>query len=148
MIKEDYTKEKRFFAYILFNEHGKYQPYEKVYFRNEMTLPFLMKWKWYFKYREAILRVKYPKAYIELRTGPYDYILPKNELQKKLKNNLSAAKRKLTEFKNKITYERENWNELFPIEEHPKWADIEKKLNYYKERVDLLNAELNNCVLK
>jgi hypothetical protein len=83
----------------------------------------------FFLYREALLRVKNPHAFVELTHGSYDYILPEDTYRKKLYDLLLAAKRKKTEFSKKIDYIWNNWDELFPIEENPQWVKVIEKLN-------------------
>ena len=139
---KDNAIEKRFFVKIVFNpEKGAYHPSETAYYRDDMSLNFLMRWKWYFEYQAALLRVRNPHAFIELSSGPYDYVLPEDEYRQKLYNLLLAAKRKLSEYQRKIDFVREHWDELFPMEQHPKWGKVQEKVRYYEERVQALSAE-------
>lgn len=133
--------EKRFYVKISFNEKGYAALKETVYFRNEMTIDFFLKWKWYFEYRVALIRVKNPRSFIELSYEPYEYILPKDKYKEKVKSNYISAKRKLTKFINKLTIIQENWNELFPIEEHPDWIKINEKLEYYQKQLKISKSE-------
>ncbi len=142
MTKIKYDTEKRIYVKIVFYKNDKYQTLAKtVYFRNQMTIPFFYRWKWFFLYREALIRVKYPRAYIKLEYGPYDYVLPKDIYKKKIKDLLAGNKRKLTQYKNKIAYVKQNWNEIFPPEEHPQWVKVIEKLDYYTKTVEELNEE-------
>ena len=144
MYHEKSDKERRMFAKIRFYKDNKYSTLAEVYyFKNDMTIDFFHRWKWYFEYRAALLRVQNPHSFIELSTGSYEYILPEEEYRTKLQNLLTAAKRKRTEFYRKIEYVKTNWNELFPMEEHPKWNKVQQKLSYYEERVLLLENELS-----
>ena len=101
----------------------------------------MMKWKWYFEYRTALLQVKYPKAYIESAWGQRE---PEQSLevlkQIRLKHKISAKKRKITEWKNKIKTYKDEWTSLFPIEEDPQYIQA---MNKVKEKED----ELNNLVI-
>ena len=128
--------ETRIFVKILFSESGKSALGEVHYFRNEMRVDFFVRWKWYFEYRAALLRVKYPKGYIKLETGPYEYVLPEDKYLEKVKNQYLSDKRQLTKFKNKLNYIRKNWNELFPIEENPDWIKVTKKLEWYQSQYE------------
>lgn len=137
--------ERRFFVRIRFHEDTKNITLSKVYYyRNDMDFQFFIRWKWYFEYRAALLRVQNPHGFIELSHGSYEYVLPEDTYKKKVHNLLIAAKRKRTEFRNQIQYARDNWNELFPIEDHPKWVKVEEKLAYYEKRVVSLSEEYNN----
>ena len=141
-MKNNNNIERRFFVKIKYNKDSKYSTLsEVVYYKNDMTFEFFIRWQWYFKYREALLRVQNPHAFIELTHGGYEYILPEDIYIKKVHNLLIAAKRKRTEFKNQIDNARKYWNELFPIEEHPKWIKVQEKLRYYEERVISLSIE-------
>ena len=107
-----------------------------------MTFQFYCRWKWYFEYRAALLKVKYPKANVEIRHGSYDYVLKADFYEEKLRNLLTASKGKKTEFENKIKKARENWNSFFPIEEDVNWGKVQAKLKAYTESVELLERDL------
>lgn len=128
--------ETRIYVKISFNEKGISALRKTVYFRNEMRVDFFVRWKWYFEYRAALLRVKHPKAFIELNHGPYEYVLPEDKYREKIKNQYLSDKRQLTKFKNKLNSIRENWKELFPIEENPDWIKVTKKLEWYESQYE------------
>ena len=128
--------ETRIFVKILFSESGKSALGEVHYFRNEMRVEFFQKWKWYFEYRAALLKVKFPRAYVKLDTGPYEYVLPEDKYRDKIRNNYLSDKRQLTKFKNQLNSIRKNWNELFPIEENPDWIKVTKKLEWYQSQYE------------
>jgi hypothetical protein len=131
----------RIYVKIVFSESGQQAPQKCVYYRNEMTIDFFHRWKWYFKYREALLRVKHPRSYIELYHGPYEYELPENIYREKIKNQYLSDKRQLTKFTNKLNQVIKHWNQLFPIEEDPHWSKVNDKMNYYKKRLELSEKE-------
>jgi hypothetical protein len=94
----------------------------------------MMRWKWYFDYQAALLKVANPKQDIEMRI--YDYIIiPQEEIDaKRLRNKIIANKGKLTAAHNKIKaiHQRMDaaklrWNQLFPIEESPAWLQAVQK---------------------
>jgi len=154
MIPDDNGKERRYYAKIRLNKNSEIPDpvsTEVYYYRNDMTFDFIIRWKWYFIYRAALLQVKYPRGFVEFTHGGYEYILPEDEHKKKVYNLLVAAKRKRTEFENKIVKARQQWDELFPIEEHPYWVKVEEKLQYYEDRIVTLTneyEELNNKQIK
>lgn len=127
--------ETRIWVKITFNEKGISALQQCVYFRNEMSVEFFQRWKWFFEYRAALLRVKHPKAYISYRHSPYEYVLPEDKYREKVRNRYLADKRLLTKFQNRLNAVRENWNELFPIEENPEWNKVVEKMNYYQEQL-------------
>ena len=136
MFETDNTKETRIFVKILFSESGKSALANVYYFRNEMRVDFFQRWKWYFEYRAALLRVKYPKGYIKLETGTYEYVLPEDKYLEKVRNSYLSDKRQLTKFKNQLNSICKNWNELFPIEENPDWIRVTKKLEWYQSQYE------------
>lgn len=140
-MKENNHIERRFYVKIRFNKNNSPALAEVYYYKNDMSFQFFIRWKWYFHYREALLRVQNPHAFIELSHGSYEYTLPDDTYKKKVYNLLVGAKRKRTEFKNKIEEARKYWDELFPIEEHPKWVKVEEKLKYYEDRIVSLTEE-------
>lgn len=141
-MKENNGTERRCYVKILFYKESRYSALaETVYYKNDMDIDFFMRWKWYFQYRGALLRVQNPHAYIELSHGSYEYELPEDKYRRKVYNLLLAAKRKLTQYLRQIEYVKVNWDELFPMEEHPKWIKVQAKLTYYEERVQVLSKE-------
>lgn len=139
--------ETRIFVKILFSESGKSALAEVHYFKNEMRVEFFQKWKWYFEYRAALLRVKFPKAYIKLETGPYEYTLPEDKYRQKVKNQYLSDKRQLTKFQNKLNSISKNWNELFPIEQNPNWKKISEKLEWYKIQYESSKKEYDSVFI-
>ncbi|MDR1370149.1 MAG: hypothetical protein LBJ72_08525 [Dysgonamonadaceae bacterium] len=93
-MNENNNIERRFFIKIRLNKDSKYESLAEVYYyRTDMTLEFYFRWKWYFDYRAALVRVQNPKAFIEYTCGSYEYILPADEYKNKVYNLLLAAKR-------------------------------------------------------
>ncbi len=80
-----------------------------------MSLETLTKWTWYFEYRAALLKVKYPRIKVESRWGNYE------ATGKKLMDIYEARKlgktRTISKYKNMIAKSIENWDQLFPIED-------------------------------
>lgn len=140
--------EQRWYVSIKFSKDPKHWCLIPVcYYRNGMTFEFYCKWLWYFEYRVALLRVKYPKCKVEMRHGSYDYILPSDFYETKLRNLLTASKAKKTEFENKIQKARENWNSFFPIEEDVSWNKVQAKLKEYTDSVTILQNDLDKHLL-
>lgn len=131
----------RLYVKILFSKSGSRALCETAYFRDDMSVQFYDRWRWYFEYRAALLKVKHPKSYVQLNQGNYEYVLPDDELRIKLENKIRAAKCKITEFNRKLKKLIDSWSELFPIEEHPDYSKISGRLNWYKENLQLLLNE-------
>jgi len=84
------------------------------------------KWSWYFKYRAALLQVKYPKSEVDYSWG--NESVTGNILTNIKSNQIRAKKGKITEIKNKLELARENWNELFPIDDDEMYQKCMAKL--------------------
>lgn len=140
--------ETRMYVKIRFAENGISALAKVLYFRNEMRVDFFHRWKWYFEYRAALLRVAHPRAFIELASGPYDYVLPDDAYRTKVKNQYLSDKRQLTKLKNQLAVIEQNWNELFPIDEHPHWQRVMTKYQQYTARLqqstDIYNSVFRN----
>lgn len=133
------SAERRLFVKILFAQRY-HALAEVVYYRNDMTVEFYERWKWYFEYRAALLRVKSPRSIVIYYQGSYQYSPPKDELIKRLESKIRGKKAKITEFENKLQSAIKNWNELYPIEQHPHWSKVsDKKRAYHSELIDLEN---------
>jgi len=98
----------------------------------------LMKWMWYFEYRQALLKVKYPRLRVELSQLDYKPET-RSDLEvyrSQIKKLLTARKRKVTEIENNLKRARQSWDELFPIEENPYWKKAIEKLERVKAERD------------
>lgn len=101
---------------------------EEEYLHWETTWQVRMKWNWYFRYRTALLQVKYPKYNVEMTWG--NEPMPKGDQHRKsLENKLIARKRKITEYQSKIFLARSAWTGMFPIESEPWWPEVTDKLS-------------------
>lgn len=131
----------RLYVKILFSKSGSQALRETAYFRDDMTVQFYERWRWYFEYRAALLKVKHPKSYVQLNQGNYEYVLPEDELRTKLENKIRAAKSMVTQIDRKMQNLIDNWSELFPIDHHPDWTKIVQKKDYYRLQLNLLITE-------
>lgn len=89
---------------------------EDIKWNNFPNNDFLKRWQWYFKYREALLRIKYPRMKIL-----YEHYFFSNEKVKspeeKLQDLIAGKKRSITKIKNALVLYEKEWNSLFPVEE-------------------------------
>ncbi|HLW38896.1 MAG TPA: hypothetical protein VKX31_00800 [Brumimicrobium sp.] len=101
-----------------------------------------LKYDWYFKYRAALLQVKYPKFDIQIFWGnePAQGKMLAMIQQGKIK----AKRAKITEIKNKLEKAKKNWCSLFPIEDDPTYQRAIEKLQGVETELNELNqiAEL------
>ena len=110
----------------------------KYYQWYNMPSDMVKRWRWYFKYRAALLQVKYPKFDVELSYTTSDMKCKTQQIHL-LERKIVAKKSKVTEFRNKYESIRARHKELFPVEDHPvymKYIEIEKI-----KRTELLELE-------
>ncbi|MDR2207152.1 MAG: hypothetical protein LBE36_13470 [Flavobacteriaceae bacterium] len=112
---------------------------ELMYFKDDMKFDLFMKWQWYFKYREALIRVAHPRWYVDIDMGSYDYVPKIEEEITRLKNKIKAAKSKITEWSNKLSEVENNWDKLFAITEDERYHNTINKIN--EKRFNLKNLE-------
>lgn len=97
-----------------------------------------VKYKWYFEYRYALLRVRYPKFLIEHDQFKRD--LNVAETIDLFRNKIIAKKRTITKYKNKLMEYESNWNSLFPIsDDEPYKRALEKISRLENELIELQN---------
>jgi len=99
------------------------------------------RWKWFFKYRAALLQVKYPKYYVECNWGKIE---SSGRTKKDIvKARISAKKGKITQYTNKLKKFEESYTEIFPMEDNMLYnkakAKIERLKNELKELQNLTN---------
>lgn len=112
-----------------------------------------IKWRWYFEYRAALLKVKYPRHQVELYSGTMEP--SKVQLERIKRNQEIARKGRITKLKNKIVKielaiksMRENWNELFPVEAHPDYNLLERILKNEKNKLHSIQDGSNYQITK
>lgn len=133
--------DRRFWVKII---AGKEQGMSKtIYYRNDLPFQVMNKWRWYFRYREALYRVQNPRHYVELSSGSYDYVAPIDEQRKELRNKIKGAKAVVTKYENLLKKAKESWQELFPIEDEEDYKKSVLKINKKKHEVRLYEYELS-----
>jgi hypothetical protein len=110
---------------------------EQLYY-DRLPFNLRMKYDWYFKYRAALLQVKYPRYHVEFTWGKEAPIHPEDIRRINLRKEISL-KAKITKATNVLNrcladYRtwKENYSELFPMETHPTYKmfiETIKKLN-------------------
>jgi hypothetical protein len=114
---------------------------ETIYYRNNLSLDLLVKWMWFFKFREARYIVENPRHYCELSHGSYDYLPPAEEQRKMLRDKIINKKGRITLYTKKIALAENNWNELFPIGDYEPYQRAIAKFQRVKSELKLLEAE-------
>lgn len=108
----------------------------------DMPFDIYHRWMWYFRYRAALYQVQEPKAYITTMYGVQKDNVKKTTADKFLKNKIVKAKANISRFENKLTRFRNSYSELFPIEEHETFIELNIRIDGYKTRLSLLQKEL------
>jgi len=120
----------KYFHVTVIAQKGNHRSYDEDIILTWCDLPFMIrvKYDWYFKYRAALLQVQHPRWQIQIKSSSEPAkdgaLIRKNHF----KNTISAKKRKITELNNEMRKLKENWNELFPIEEHVKYLPTVNKI--------------------
>ena len=99
---------------------------------DKLTMELRKKYDWYFKYRAALLQVKYPKYEVEQRWGTYPKFSDEELKQIERKNKIAGYKRMITKITNAINKTRAEWNDIFPLEDHPSYIKAVNKLKDYE----------------
>lgn len=105
----------------------------------DLTFELFHKYKWFFEYKYALLRIKYPKNLIVKEQFKRD--LNAEEKNDVLKNKISGKKRTITKYKNKLKLAEEQWNRLFPIEDDNMYQLATSKISRLESELNIL---LNN----
>ena len=126
----DDKKERRFYAKVVIGS----PIYKTVYYRNDMKPGFFFRWKWYFDYRAALAKVQNPKININYSTGHYEHVLPRDDYKQKIRNKYIGAKANVTKARRNLQRMKDNWSQLFPIEEHPNYPKMLERLQYHENK--------------
>ena len=86
-----------------------------------------LKYDWYFKYRAALLQVKYPKLEVQIQWG--NETATGKTLAEIHKAKITAKKATITKYKNKLQRARETWSDIFPIEDDIHYLKAVEKIN-------------------
>lgn len=104
-----------------------------------LSFELFIKYKWYFEYRYALLRIKYPKFRIEHNQLKRD--LNQKEKKSLFENRLIGKKRTLTKYRNALKLFEKNWSSLFPIMEDEQYQMALVKISRVEN--ELKEMELN-----
>ncbi len=99
-----------------------------------------LKWDWYFKYRAALLQVKYPRAEVRIMSGSQP--AQGKTRQQLVAQKIKAKKAKVTEYRRKMQLAVMNWNSLFPIEENASYLKALAKIERLEAEIMFLTNTL------
>jgi hypothetical protein len=107
----------------------------------DLTFDIRIKWEWYFRYRAALLKVKYPRSMVLYQWGNYEVESEEDAARRALKNRITAKKGKVTEVSNKLKQFETEWSKkyLFPASDQPEHKFLTEKLTRVKK--DLIQLE-------
>lgn len=103
-----------------------------MYYKKDLQFELFMRWKWFFRYRAALIQVQHPKQFVELEFIKVKFTPDLQVLLKRAKDKFIGAKATLTKYQNKKQEMEDSWNELFPIEQHPKYMFVMDKIDEYE----------------
>lgn len=101
-----------------------------------------LKYNWYFKYRAALIQVKYPKFEVQIFMG--NEPAQGKTLQQLEQSKIKSKKAKITEYKNKLQKAKESWSSFFPIEEDELYKKAANKINRLELELISLCNNINN----
>jgi len=112
------------------NDYGKRT---LIYENDGFSISLFQRWKWFFRYRQAIEQVKTPKQLVQIESISYAPINADEIRLKVLRNKLIAAKADVTKVSNSIKNGIKIYSEtsLFSYEQDPE----------YKKAIDYLNKK-------
>ena len=109
--------------------YNNYHPDKVVYYRGKLPVDIAIKWKWYFEYLAARIKVRHPRRKVELIIGPQTLLLGDEYVQEEIKNLLRHRKSKLQKLINTpVASDLFNHNRI----------DLEKKIEQTKAEIAAL----------
>lgn len=101
-----------------------------VYYRGQISIDMLEKWRWYFEYLAARIKVKHTRRKVELTICPQTLPLCDEYVQEKIKNLLRHRRAKLQKLINTpVESDLFNDNQI----------DLEKKIEQTREEIAALD---------
>ncbi len=114
---------------------------------SNLKLVQMTKYAWYFRHRAALLQLANPRKHVSFSiTKTHTKSDQRASLVRTITNKITNAKGKLTKATLKLNAIQESWTELFPIESHPKFVEIQQELSNRRTRLAELEQEL--CAAK
>ncbi len=115
---------------------------ETVYYKTDMFPAFFLRWLWWFKAKEAKIRLENPRWFTEISHGHYDWVAPVELQIKVLTDKIRNRKARLTEYNTKVRMAEQNWTELFPIQDDELYKKAIAKITRLQSEKEALEAEL------
>ena len=77
-------------------------PDKTIYYRNSLPMRIVSKWKWYFEYLAALVKVNNPRNRVELTIGEQGLLQGKEYIEEKTKTKLRSKKAQLKKLEQPI----------------------------------------------
>ncbi|MDH5828889.1 hypothetical protein [Sphingobacterium faecium] len=144
MNESNYTSDKVFFYQIVVIENHT----ERLEALSWVDLPWktYRKFMWYFRYRSALLQIKYPRCEVRNTWGVYEHPSERS-IKRILENKIVSRKRKISEMNNKLQRFISNWDRLFPYQDEPAYINFISKKEKAERELISLQEELNSVTL-
>lgn len=133
----------RIYRYISASDYG----HRTLIYENKgFKVDCFTRWKWFFRYLQAIEQVKTPKQLVQIETISYVNPDRNNVLLKALHNKLTAAKRDRTKIQMSIenAIQIHESTALFPYQEDPGYGRSIEYLSKKEKLISDLEAEIDN----
>jgi hypothetical protein len=147
-----------FFFRINVFKNGRAAGVDETILWEDKDLMRFMRWRWFMNYRAALLQVKYPRAIVEVNKGRRVELTEEEKfevIKTRLKNRITARKRKITEWQNKLKKFEEEWDKKYAQElfsplyvEDPNFDKAMNKIAHSKKQLIELQEEYKNLTLK
>lgn len=115
---------------------------------NDLRSELMSKYSWYFRYRAALLQVKYPKLRVEFNSGAVP--AQGKSYEQLLQNKIRAKKSKITQVKNNfLGYKTEfiayknSYSKLFDIKLEAEYQEYLKNIALFENKIQKLESELS-----
>ena len=96
-----------------------------------------LKWDWYFNYRAALAQVQHPKYGVEYTWGHKP--AKGKSLDEIRKVKIISKKAQISKYENLLLKAKQNWNQLFPIEDDEMYRRAVAKVDRLKCELETLN---------
>jgi hypothetical protein len=128
------------------------EQHEKI-FLDWKDLPWhvVKKWNWYFRYRAALLQVEHPRWEIDFKQGN-EVAKSDSEINRRFLDNKIRSKKSTITIKTKFLENiendfndlKDNWTEIFPIEQHEKYQATVDKINSLRFNLEAMKMDLKD----
>ncbi len=94
---------------------------EVIYLQGNMTIDFALRWKWYWEYLAALVKVRNPRRKVEMYFGNQGCLLGEDWIIYRTKTLLTHRKSKLAQLQNQVLE-----HDLFGFAEKDKERNLDK----------------------